>query len=151
MTIPSTLDRTLSDVDGHYCAQLFVQFAPYEVRSDHARGWADPDYKNGFVQRVFGVVEEYAPGFRESIVAVDALSPLDLEALFGLHRGSIFHGALALHQLGFARPAVGYASHRSPVGGLYMGSAGTHPGGGVMGACGRNCATVVLEDLARMR
>ena len=49
----------------------------------------------------------------------------------------------------YARPAPGYSDHRTPVGGLYLASAGTHPGGGVMGACGRNCAMAVLADLGK--
>lgn len=81
----------------------------------------------------------------------DVLSPLDLERIFALHRGSISHGALALHQLGYARPAPGFSSHRSPLAGLYLCGAGAHPGGGVMGAAGRNCARVVLWDVQRRR
>ena len=76
----------------------------------------------------------------------DVLSPRDLERIFGLHRGNIMHGALSLHQLGYARPAPGFSSHRTPVSGLYVAGAGAHPGGGVMGAAGRNAAMVVASD-----
>jgi phytoene dehydrogenase-like protein len=147
MTIPSSLDTTISP-KGQHVAQLFVQYAPYDV--DPAVGsWADLEFKNAFADRVFAIVDEYAPGFSKSVLHRDVLSPLDLEQVFGLPRGNIFHGALALHQLGYARPAPGFSSHRSPVKGLYLGSAGTHPGGGVMGAPGRNCARILLSDLGK--
>ena len=81
------------------------------------------------------------------MIGYDALSPLDLERVFGLHKGNIFHGALALHQLGYARPAFGFSQHRMPLDGLYLCGSGAHPGGGVMGSPGRNCAHVVLSDL----
>lgn len=109
--------------------------------------WADPAFKEAFADRVFGIVDEFCPGFSSTVLYRDILSPLDLERVFGLHRGSISHGALSLHQLGYSRPAPGYSSHRTPVQGLYVCGAGSHPGGGVMGAPGRNCAMNVLSDL----
>jgi phytoene dehydrogenase-like protein len=100
-----------------------------------------------FVHRVFGIVEEQCPGFTSSVLYYDALSPLDLERIFGLHKGNIMHGSLGLHQLGYTRPAPGFSSHRTPLRNLYLCGAGAHPGGGVMGAPGRNCANVVISDL----
>lgn len=79
----------------------------------------------------------------------DLLSPRDLERVFGLQGGNIFHGALSLHQLGYTRPAPGFSGYRTPLRGLYMCGAGAHPGGGVMGAPGRNCAGVVLGSLGK--
>lgn len=145
MTIPSALDPTLAP-PGHHVVQLFVQFAPYDVDS-RVGSWKDARFRDKFVQRCLAIVEEFSPGFRQSIVGVDALSPLDLEYVFGLPRGNFHHGALSLHQLGYARPVPGYAHYRSPVPGLYMASAGTHPGGGVQGAAGYNCAQMLLSDL----
>ena len=78
---------------------------------------------------------------------MDILSPLDLERIFGLHKGNIFHGSLSLHQLAYARPMYGYSDNRTPLDGLYLSGAGCHPGGGVMGAAGRNCALAVMNDL----
>eukprot|EP01034_Spumella_vulgaris_P021985 gene21985-28072_t len=147
MTIPSSLDETISP-PGQHVVQLFVQFAPYQLDSKVGH-WADPAFKNAFADRCFRIVEEFCPGFMASVLGRDVLSPLDLEQIFGLHRGSISHGSLGLHQLGFARPVSGFSSYRSPVKGLYMCGAGTHPGGGVMGAAGRNCSNVVLSDLKR--
>jgi phytoene dehydrogenase-like protein len=97
--------------------------------------------------RCLSIIEEYCPGFKSSILYQDVLSPLDLETIFGLHKGNIFHGSLALHQLAYLRPAPGYADYRTPIQGLYLCGSGTHPGGGVMGAPGRNSAMAVLDDL----
>ena len=144
MTIPTSVDKTIAP-EGKHVVQLFIQFAPYDV-DPKVGSWADPAFKEAFVKRVFAIVDEFAPNFSSSIIDYDALSPLDLETVFGLPKGNIFHGALTLQQLGYARPAPGFSSHRSPMEGLYMGASGTHPGGGVMGAPGRNCARVVLGD-----
>ena len=147
MTIPSALDKTISP-PGKHVVQFFVSYAPYEV--DPAVGsWSDPAFKNAFADRVFKIVDEFCPGFSSSVLGRDVISPLDLEQVFALHKGNIHHGALGLHQLGYARPVPGYSSYRSPVQGLYMCGSGTHPGGGVMGAPGRNCANVVLSDLGK--
>jgi phytoene dehydrogenase-like protein len=145
MTLPSVLDATLVDTPGTHVAGLFVQFAPYTLAN--GASWADERFKSAFVDRVLVIVEEHCPGFKQSILHYDALSPLDLERTFGLHQGNIFHGALSLHQLAHNRPAPGWSSHRTPLAGLYLAGAGAHPGGGVTGAPGRNAAGVVLSDL----
>ncbi|KAK3277937.1 hypothetical protein CYMTET_14091, partial [Cymbomonas tetramitiformis] len=144
MTIPSSLDNTLAPA-GKHVVQLFVQFAPYNV-NPKVGNWADPAFKEGFADRCFSIVDEFAPGFSSSVIGRDVISPLDLERIFGLHQGNIFHGALSLHQLAYTRPVPGYSSHRTPLKGLYMCASGTHPGGGVMGAPGRNAAQIVLSD-----
>ncbi|MCY4601606.1 MAG: amine oxidase, partial [Acidobacteria bacterium] len=74
------------------------------------------------------------------------LSPLDLERTFGLTGGNIMQGAMSLNQLFFLRPVPGWADHRTPLKGLYLCGAASHPGGGVMGACGRNAASAILRD-----
>lgn len=83
------------------------------------------------------------------MIAHTALSPLDLEREFGLVGGDIFHGALTLDQLYAARPLLGHAAYRGPIAGLYHCGAGAHPGGGVTGAPGYNCAREMLKDLRR--
>ena len=93
-------------------------------------------------------VERYAPGFKASVIGRQALSPLDLEQIFGLIGGDIFHGALSLDQLFWARPMLGYADYRGPLPGLYHCGAGAHPGGGVTGAPGHNAARAILADRA---
>jgi phytoene dehydrogenase-like protein len=145
MTIPSALDPTVAPVTrGHHVVQLFVQYAPYHLQ---AGSWDDPLFTAAFADRIFRIVDEFCPGFSASVLHRDVLSPLHLERIFGLPGGSISHGALSLNQLGYARPAPGWADYRTPVGGLYLCSAGTHPGGGVIGAPGRNCSRSVLFDV----
>jgi len=140
MLIPSTLDDSLAS-QGKHVASLFCQhFSPdadWSARKEEA------------IDRIFGVVERHAPGFKASVIAHTALSPADLEQQFGLVGGDIFHGALSLDQLYSARPMLGYADYRGPVKGLYLCGSGAHPGGGVTGAPGHNCAREVLRDLGR--
>eukprot|EP00742_Colponemidia_sp_Colp-10_P008874 GILJ01009638.1.p1 GENE.GILJ01009638.1~~GILJ01009638.1.p1 ORF type:complete len:581 (+),score=102.40 GILJ01009638.1:22-1743(+) len=142
MTIPSALDSTIAP-PGKHVVQLFVQYTPYQLKDG---SWKDPQQKEKFFNRCMDVIEEYAPGFRSSVLHKDILTPVDLEEVFNLTGGNIFHGSVSLHNLYFRRPAPGYADYRSPIEGLYLCGAGAHPGGGVMGAAGRNCASVVLKD-----
>jgi phytoene dehydrogenase-like protein len=137
MVIPSTLDETLAPRGAHVASLFCQHFAP-----ETDWGARKPEA----IEKIFGVVERFAPGFRSSVIAHTALSPDDLEARFGLTAGDIFHGALSLDQLWSARPLLGYADYRGPVKGLYLCGAGAHPGGGVTGAPGHNCAREVLRD-----
>jgi phytoene dehydrogenase-like protein len=140
MVIPSTLDDTLAPKGAHVASLFCQHFAP------------DADWgsrKQEAVERIFDVVESHAPGFRQSVIAHSALSPADLEQVFGLTGGDIFHGQLSLDQLWAARPVLGHADYRTPVKGLYLCGSGTHPGGGVTGAPGHNCAREVLRDFGR--
>ncbi|HTQ77359.1 MAG TPA: NAD(P)/FAD-dependent oxidoreductase [Burkholderiales bacterium] len=140
MVIPSTLDDSLAPRGAHVASLFCQHFAP---EADWGTRKAEA------VERIFEVVEEQAPGFRASVIAHSALSPADLERDFGLTGGDIFHGVLSLDQLWSARPLLGYASYRTPIKGLYLCGAGAHPGGGVTGAPGHNCAREILRDLGR--
>ena len=91
------------------------------------------------------MVERYAPGFKASVIDRQILTPIDLEEKFGLTGGSIFQGAMPLHQLFAFRPVPGFAGYAMPVRGLYLCGAAAHPGGGVMGASGWNAARVMLQ------
>lgn len=144
-TIPSVIDDSLAP-PGKHVLGMFVQYAPNRL----AEGTWD-DAKAPFVERCLGVLEEYAPGVRSRIVGIDALSPLDLEREFSLTGGNIFHGAMTLDQLAFLRPAPGWSRYRTPVFGLLLCGAGAHPGGGVIGAAGRNAAREALRLRARRR
>jgi phytoene dehydrogenase-like protein len=93
----------------------------------------------------------HAPGFAESVIAMEVLPPPDLERRFGLLGGNIFHGDMTIDQMFSMRPFPGYADYRAPLRHLYMCGSGTHPGGGVMGIPGLNCARVVLRDARRAR
>jgi len=144
-TIPSVVDPSIAP-PGRHVMQMFVQYAPYRL----AEGSWD-DRMDAFADRCIEILEQYAPGFRNSILGREVLTPLDLERRFGLTGGNIFQGSMGLSQLHFMRPVPGYADYRSPIEGLYLCGAATHPGGGVMGACGRNAAREILRDVRRRR
>jgi phytoene dehydrogenase-like protein len=139
-TIPSVVDPTVAP-PGRHVMSMFVQYAPTTLRDAN---W--DEVKEPFADRCFGLLSEYAPNFRRAVLARQVLSPLDLERQFGLTGGNIFQGAMTPSQLFFLRPAAGYANYRTPIGGLYLCGAATHPGGGVMGACGFNAAREILRD-----
>ena len=144
MMIPTTLDPTMAAPGKHFMS-CFVQYAPPKVRG---RDWIDAD-RDGFAESVVAQIAAYSPGFRDRIVHMEVRTPRELEAEVGLTEGNIFQGELTFDQLLFNRPVPGYAQYRSPVGGLYICGSSTHPGGGVMGAPGRNAAAEILRDLAR--
>lgn len=139
-TMPSALDSTLAP-PGKHVMSMFTQYAPYRV---HGANWTDA-MRNEYADRCFDVVERYAPGFKDSVIDRQILTPADLEATFGLTGGSIFQGAMPLHQLFAFRPVPGYAGYKTPIRGLYLCGAAAHPGGGVMGAAGWNAARVMLR------
>jgi phytoene dehydrogenase-like protein len=141
ITLPSSVDDSLAP-PGKYVMSMFVQYAPYKL----ADGSWD-DIKEDFGDRCVELLARYAPNVPDAIEHRQVLSPLDLERTFRLTGGNIMQGAMHLHQLYFLRPVAGWADHRSPVGGLYLCGAASHPGGGVMGACGRNAATEILRDV----
>jgi len=142
MLIPSTLDDTLVPKGAHV-ASLFCQHVAPELPD--GRSWHD--HREEVADLMIDTVDRYAPGFKASVVGRQALSPLDLEEIFGLIGGDIFHGALTLDQLFWARPMLGHADYRSPVAGVYHCGSGAHPGGGVTGAPGHNAARAILADL----
>lgn len=145
MSIPSVLDKTISP-PGKHMINLFVQYTPYKP-SDGS--WEDTAYRESFAQRCFNLIEEHAPGFSSSIIGYDMLTPPDLEREIGLTGGNIFHGAMTLDSLFLMRPVKGWSNYRTPVRGLYLCGSGSHPGGGVMGAPGRNAAHVVLKHVKK--
>jgi phytoene dehydrogenase-like protein len=143
MLIPSTVDDSLAPAGAHVASLFCQQFAPTLPDDRH---WDDPAEEQGAIDAIFGTIEYFAPGFRETVLGYSALSPLGLERKFGLVGGDIMHGHMSLDQLWAARPVLGHGNYRGPVRGLYMCGAGTHPGGGVTGAPGHNCAQEVLRD-----
>jgi phytoene dehydrogenase-like protein len=141
--VASNVDDTLAP-KGRHVMTCFVQYVPYFLRS---RTWDENRELLG--DRVIKKIAEYAPNVPEAIVARQVLTPLDLERVYGLTEGNIFHGDLTLEQLFFMRPVAGWSQYRAPVAGLYLCGAGAHPGGGVTGAPGHNAAFQVLRDLKR--
>jgi phytoene dehydrogenase-like protein len=141
MLIPSTLDDSLAP-PGMHVASLFCQhFAPTLPDGRH---WEDE--RQRACDLIIDTVTRHAPNFRRSIVGVMALSPFDLEQRFGLPNGDIFHGSLGLDQLWAARPLLGYGDYRTCIKGLFLCGSGAHPGGGVTGLPGRNCAHAMLRE-----
>jgi phytoene dehydrogenase-like protein len=144
MVIPTTLDPTMAPAGKHFMS-CFVQYAPPKIEGSD---WTDAD-RDAFAEAVISQIAAYSPGFRDRIVHMEVRTPREIEAEVGLTEGNIFQGELTFDQLLFNRPVPGYAQYRSPVGGLYMCGSSTHPGGGVMGAPGRNAAAEILRDLKR--
>ena len=141
MLIPSIIDDSLAPPGQHVASLFCQQFAP--ILPD-GRDWdAEED---AAADTIIDTVEAHAPGFRASILGKMILSPKGLERKFGLVSGDIMHGAMSLDQLWSARPILGNGAYRGPLKGLYMCGAGSHPGGGVTGAPGHNCATEVIAD-----
>jgi phytoene dehydrogenase-like protein len=141
MLIPSTLDDSLAPKGAHV-ASLFCQHVAPELPD--GRSWNA--HRDEVADLMIETVDRYAPGFKASVLGCQVLSPLDLEEMFGLISGDIFHGALTLDQLFWARPMLGYADYRGPLKGLYHCGSGAHPGGGVTGAPGHNAARAILAD-----
>lgn len=142
MLIPTTLDPALAPT-GRHVASLFVQHVAPHLPD--GRSWDEA--KDEFADLVIDTVTKHAPNFKSSVIARQALSPLDLERRFGMVDGDIFHGQLSLDQLFSMRPVLGHADYRMPMPGLYLSGSGAHPGGGVTGAPGHNAAHEILRDL----
>jgi phytoene dehydrogenase-like protein len=142
LVVPSLLDPTMAP-PGKHVFSCFVQYAPYHL-AEGPEAW--PKHRDGFGEAVISTLEEYCPSIRDRILHMQVLSPWDLEQEFGLTEGNIFHGELSLDQLLFQRPAPGWARFKTPVRGLWLGSSGAHPGGGVMGAPGALAAQAILAS-----
>jgi phytoene dehydrogenase-like protein len=143
VVVPTLSDSTLAPA-GQHVLSIYAQYAPYRLR--------DGDWdrqRETLGDAVVGRLAEVMPDLKSRIVTGEVLTPLDLERKVGLTGGHIFHGEHALDQLYAMRPVLGWAQHRTPIAGLYLCGAGTHPGGGVTGAPGAHAARVVVRDSKR--
>ena len=140
IVIPSLTDPSVAP-PGKHVMSCFVQYAPYHL----TEGTWD-EKRDEFGDTVVDTIAQYAPNFRNIILNRQVVTPLDLEREWGLSEGNIFQGELTLEQLFFLRPAPGWAKYKTPVHNLYMCGAATHPGGGIMGAPGRNAALTILAN-----
>jgi phytoene dehydrogenase-like protein len=140
VTIPSVNDASLAP-EGKHVMSVHVQFVPYKLNGD----WTTR--REELEQNVIGVLEKYAPGLRDLVVAQQSITPLDLEQTYGLSGGHIHHGEQTLDQFFTFRPLIGWAQYRTPLRRLYLCGAGTHPGGGVTGLNGANAAREIARDL----
>jgi phytoene dehydrogenase-like protein len=125
----------------------FSQYGPLELRE----GSWDEGGRQEYARRALGAIGRYAPGLEESVEHVEVLAPRDIEERFGLLGGNIMQGELTPDQLFSFRPIPFYADYHTPIAGLYLCGAGTHPGGGVMGVPGRNASAVIVRDHRRER
>jgi phytoene dehydrogenase-like protein len=140
LCIPTVHDPSLAP-EGRHIITIDVNSQPYTLAEGDWDG-----IKDEIFARVIVKLGEFFPNLPDSIVERQVLSPLDIERLFGMTGGHCNHGDMALDQLFTMRPVRGYADYRTPIGGLYLCGAGSHPGGGVNGANGRNCARAVIRD-----
>jgi phytoene dehydrogenase-like protein len=139
IVIPSMIDPGMAP-PGKHVMSIFVQYAPYNLNG----GWTD-EKREAFGDAVINTISRYAPNIKSLILGRQVLTPADIERITGLSEGNIFQGELALHQLFFLRPVPEWAKYRTPVNGFWQCGAGTHPGGGIMGASGRLAALEILR------
>ena len=139
ITIPSVADPSLAP-SGKHLMSVWMQYAPYHLRDG---SW---DAKRDTLgDTVVSIIEDYAPGFKNSILHRQVLTPLDLEQTFGLTEGCIYHAEMSLDQMFFMRPIPGWARYSTPIENLYLCGSGTHPGGGITGLPGYFAAKRILQ------
>jgi phytoene dehydrogenase-like protein len=140
--LPSSIDSTLTD-DGRHVMTMFTQYGPHDEAD-----WTEGD-RERYADACVEHLAHYAPNVPDAIVEREVLAPPDIERIFGLQGGSIFQGEQGLDQMAFMRPIPELSHYSTPVNGLYLCGAGTHPGGGVMAAAGHNAAKRILRDRRR--
>jgi phytoene dehydrogenase-like protein len=139
--IPSLSDPGMAP-EGKHAMSILVQYAPYHLRE----GIWDDAKREALGDKVVETLTQYAPNLESAIIGRQVLTPLDLEAVFGLTEGNIYHGEMTLDQLFFLRPVPGWSRYSTPIPGLFLCGAGTHPGGGVTAAPGCNAARCILAE-----
>ena len=145
ITIPSILDPSLAPSGAHVIS-IHVQFVPYTLKNGD---WNSRREELG--DHVVNELEKYAPKIKNMIVGRQVITPLDLEKIYGLSGGHLMHGEQSLDQFFTFRPLIGWAQYRTPIAGLYLCGAGTHPGGGVTGGPGANAAREIIKDMKRRK
>ncbi|MAD66192.1 MAG: phytoene dehydrogenase [Porticoccaceae bacterium] len=138
ISIPTIHDPSLAP-DGKHVMSVIVQFAPYELEG----GWES--HKDNFKNLIIERIADYAPNLKDKIIASELLTPADLEDRFHIHGGHWHHGEISLDQILTMRPFPGASQYGTSVDGLFLCSAGTHPGGGVMGLAGHNAAKEIIK------
>jgi phytoene dehydrogenase-like protein len=144
VVFPTAHEPTGLAPEGKHLMLAFTQYAPYELR----RGSWDKE-RERYGKRVIAALGEFAPNLEGAVEEMEVLTPRDLEERFGLLGGNIMQGEPTPDQMFSFRPIPFYGDYRTPVAGMYLCGAGTHPAGGVMGVPGRNAATVILRDHRR--
>jgi phytoene dehydrogenase-like protein len=140
IVIPTLTDPSMAP-PGKHVMSCFVQYAPYKLKE----GTWD-EQREAFGDAVIETLCEHAPNLKNLILHRQVVTPLDIERMVGLSEGNIFQGELSVEQLFFLRPAPGWAQYKTPIQNLYLCGSATHPGGGIMGANGRNAAMRILAE-----
>ena len=144
----SAVDESLAPPGGEVL-WLWAQYYPYELANGGAARW--DEIGSQVAESIIDTFENYAPGTKASIVGQLFQHPLWLERELGLFRGNVMHIEMSLDQMFMLRPFLGMGTYETHLKGLYITGASTHPGGGIMGASGRNAARVVLKALSRKK
>ncbi len=138
--IPSVVDKSLTP-EGKHVMSIWVLYAPVRPRKGT---WDDLREQTG--EQLIDIIGKYAPNFRQSVRDWELFTPVELEERVGLTDGNIRHLDITSAQILSNRPGVMFDGYKTPVEGLYLCGAGTHPGGEVTGAPGHNAAHAVLRD-----
>jgi len=141
--VPTLSDPSLAAARGKHVLSACVQFVPHRLVGGHT----GPAAKSVILSHVMRTLDGCAPGIESLVEHAQVLSPMDLEETYGLTGGHISHGEQSLDQLFTMRPVLGWARYRTPIPGLYLCGAGTHPGAGITGGSGQNAARVILTEL----
>jgi len=140
--IPSLTDPTLAP-EGKHVMSIYMQYAPYKLKGD----WEEQ--RKALGQTVVQTLAQYSPNLPEIILTHQIITPLDLEEVYGMTGGQIFHGDLALDQFFTMRPLLDWARYRTPIDRLYLCGSGTHPGAGLTGGSGANAAREIVKELKK--
>lgn len=143
ITIPTIHDPSLA-LSGAHVMSIHAQFAPYKLK--HV-DWNSRREEMG--DTVIDALSDYVSDLKRLIVGRRVITPLDLETEYGFRGGHIHHGEMSLDQFFAFRPVIGCAQYHTPISGLYLCGAGTHPGGGLTGASGLNASREVIRDLKK--
>jgi phytoene dehydrogenase-like protein len=145
LSMPSVLDPTLAP-EGKHVMSIYAHYAPRQLRGAE---WDDK--RDTLYRSVLRVLEPHIRDLPSFIVAQQVITPEDLERDLGASGGHIFHGEPTIDQSFIARPQLGWSQYRTPIAGLFLASAGTHPGGGLTGLPGWLAAETVHGDLKNRR
>ena len=143
VVLPSLADASMAP-PGQHVMSVTMQYAPYQLDEGDWSG-----RKESLAENIIETLSTYAPNLPNAILHRKILTPQDYEDIYGQPEGSFHHGELNIDQLYFMRPVSGWARYRTPIIGLYLCGSGTHPGGGVSGACGFNASRQILKDWNR--
>jgi phytoene dehydrogenase-like protein len=145
ITIPSIADPSLAPA-GKHVMSVWMQYAPYQLKGTD---WNEQ--REALGESVVNLIEEHAPGFKNSILHRQVLTPLDLEQIYGLTGGHLYHAEMALDQIFLMRPLPGWSRYHTPIDNLYLCGSGTHPGGGLTGLPGYYAAAEILKRWPKER